>query len=216
MVNNWEKITSLDGVDFKKQVVLVAKQGEPTMFVGPRERLCEDSPVIKAMVEGDDATRTQADPTEIPDPEKGPAPTKLEEGTPVELEDVDGPTLELIMEYMKTHEARPAPRIPMPLRRPWADYVTEYQKSYVVGKLVNPANLVDNVRLFNVYNAAIFLEFEPLMHLCAAYIADLIKDKSVSQIRELLHITERHPPEIEAEMIKDFKELFPDHAAMFD
>ncbi len=64
---------------------------------------------------------------------------------------------------------------------------------------------MDNENLFNLTLAANYMDIKPLLDLCSAKIASLIKDKTVEQIRVNLDIVNDFSPEEEAKVREENK-----------
>jgi len=136
----------------------------------------------------------------------------------LEVEEVDAPTMQLIMDFLKQHETVPFRPIPKPIRKPWTEEVRGWDKSWVMETLTNKNDRNDNEKLFNVLNAATALQLEHLAHLTGTYVAHLMVGLTVTELRALLHVQEAdlHSPEFEQEMSAEFKKLFPEHARIFE
>ena len=77
-----------------------------------------------------------------------------------------------------------------------AELVQEFYANYVE---------VDKVILFEVMLAANYMDIKPLLELCCAGIARLIKGKSPEEIRTLFEITSEFTPEEEAQIREENK-----------
>lgn len=64
---------------------------------------------------------------------------------------------------------------------------------------------MNNDDLFNLTLAANYMDIKPLLDLCSAKIASLIKDKTVEQIRVNLDIVNDFSPEEEAKVREENK-----------
>lgn len=121
----------------------------------------------------------------------------------IEIPDVNGPTMTLIVEWLQKHE-EVAPKLPpQPLRNyDLAEVVGSWESEYmdrVYNKSYNG--------LFQFLNAANFLDISPLIELASAKTACLTKDLTPKEFKELFKIeedcTEEDIKKIEEEVLKE-------------
>lgn len=114
------------------------------------------------------------------------------------LQMINSKVLNLIIEFCSKHQVDPMPMIERPLRRPLrlpeADSDSEVEDEEPEGP-VNMNELVpewyadfidvDQQRLFELLNAAFYMEIEPLMNLTAAAVAIMFNGKNLGEMRNL-------------------------------
>lgn len=121
----------------------------------------------------------------------------------IEIPDVKGPTMALVVEWLKQHEESEPKLPPQPLRN--------YDISEVVGKWEDEyMNRVYNnsfKSLFELLEAANFLDISQLIELASAKTACLTKDLTPKEFKELFKIeedcTEEDIKKIEEEVLKE-------------
>jgi len=195
MTANYEPLENFDAVNWETQVVFVAGKEPKAAYAFPRDYLFECSASVKSQLEAQ---------TE----------DEIKEG--LLLPGVCGDTLAEVVKFVKYHETHPMRFLWTPLQRPWVELVGAWDRSYIQG-LMGPTP-ADYDRLVAVADAAINLELENLRDLTTSYFSTLLLDKPVSELRQLLKLTEadRYAPELEREMVDDFKTQFKGKAGLFD
>jgi S-phase kinase-associated protein 1 len=107
---------------------------------------------------------------------------------PLPLPDVNRKTMMKVLEFLEHHTKHAMPEIARPLRDAniavWLkDF--EWDKKYV--------DDMEDAELFDVTLAAKYLDCDPLLDLCAAKIASMIKGKTPQEIRKVFAIPEPTP-----------------------
>jgi hypothetical protein len=209
LAEDFQKVTELSEVDWDNQAVLAsstfqddeaAPAATESQYAVPRTFIADNLSAVHAMLTAHD----------MDDSEKE---------TPLVLDGVDAATLDAIIVFLKAHARARMRRIPAPLRTPWTDAVDEADQQYVAqlitagGPEASPTRMA---HFFRVMNAGIFVGCDDLVALLASYLASQVVDKSAKQLRGLLNVQDRHPPEVEAAMAKDFATFFPDKARLFE
>ncbi|ATZ80258.1 Skp1 domain-containing protein [Bodo saltans virus] len=97
------------------------------------------------------------------------------------LVDIDGKTLYIILLYMHYHVNNRAEPIQKPLLEPLKNLLNEWDNAYV-NKFIIP-NM-----LYKVSFASNYMKIDDLHSLCCAIYADLMKGKSVDEIRKIFDI----------------------------
>ncbi|KAJ9470567.1 SCF ubiquitin ligase complex protein SKP1a [Diplonema papillatum] len=167
-------------VDFSKCVVLQSNDQKPTEFVVEREA-AKMSGLIKDMLEDQDEEDQQ---TIIPIP------------------NVNGRTLEYVLEYCEHHwNNRPDP-IDKPLRGRIDDVISPWDRKFIWTDLIKGGDEKQHELLIEVIMAANFLNIKDLLDLTCATVASLLKGKTTEQIRALFNIDNDFTPE-EEEKIKE-------------
>ena len=89
---------------------------------------------------------------------------------------VDGYILWMIVDYLKYHKDVPPVEIEKPLREELSTIVGEWDASFID---------VDRDTLFDLVNAANYLDIKPLLDLTCAKIATILNGKSSDEIKEI-------------------------------
>lgn len=121
-----------------------------------------------------------------------------EEEKEIPLPNVKAATLAKVIEYCRHYIEEPMTEFEKPLKN--ADLYKLVQQFYA--KFIVEMN---NDDLFNLTLAANYMDIKPLLDLCSAKIASLIKDKTVEQIRVNLDIVNDFSPEEEAKVREENK-----------
>lgn len=125
-----------------------------------------------------------------------------EDDTEIPLPNLKYDVLAKIVEYMRNHEEVKTNTIPKPLNTDTLEnIVSDWDYSYITG--------MENTMLFEVMEGANYLDIGPLLEMCCAHTAVLIKNKSVEEIRELFNITDDFTEE-DRNKIKNELEWFND------
>ena len=128
------------------------------------------------------------------------------EESEIELPDIKGPVMKLILEWLQKHKDEEPKKPPQPLRTyDIKAMVGEWEDAYIE-KVYN--NSYDS--LFEFLNAVNFLDIPLLLQLGAAKTACLIKDYTPDEFKELFQIeedcTEEDVKKIEEEVLKEREE----------
>jgi len=173
-----EEITTHDGIDFSRYVVLQSNDNpKPIEFKVSREA-ARMSGLIKDMLEDQEGEAV------IPVP------------------NVSGRTLKYVLEYVEHHYNNRAEPIEKPLKTKIDDVICEWDKNYLFTDLVKNHDEKQHETLIDVIMAANFLNIKDLLDLTCACVASMIKGKSPDQIRALFNIENDFTPE-EEEKIKE-------------
>ena len=101
----------------------------------------------------------------------------------ITLDRIDGPTLELICEYLTLRDGKESAAIEAPIRSNClADFLVEADEA----KFIDTVDQCSRHLLYNLTRAADYLDIPCLLDLCCAKIASLIKGKPRSQLAQIL------------------------------
>ncbi len=115
----------------------------------------------------------------------------------IPLPNVKSSVLKKIIEYMKYHQDNPAREIEKPLKSAnMSEVVSQWDADFVD---------VDQEVLFELILAANYMDVKPLLDLCCAKVASMIKGKTPEQIRRTFNIVNDFTPEEEAAIIAENK-----------
>jgi len=115
----------------------------------------------------------------------------------IPLPNVKSAVLRKVVEYMKYHVDNPAREIEKPLKSAnMSEVVSQWDADFVD---------VDQEVLFELILAANYMDVKPLLDLCCAKVASMIKGKSPEQIRKTFNIVNDFTPEEEAAIIAENK-----------
>jgi S-phase kinase-associated protein 1 len=119
------------------------------------------------------------------------------EETDIPLPNVKASVLKKVVEYMRYHADNPAKEIEKPLKSAnMAEVVSQWDADFVD---------VDQELLFELILAANYMDIKPLLDLCCAKVASMIKGKTPEQIRKTFNIVNDFTPEEEAAVIAENK-----------
>ncbi len=143
--------------------------------------------------------KTEVADIELSELVKTMLPDKMDEGEDVEipLPKVSSEILKKVIDFCRYYRIDPMTEIEKPLTK------------NVMGELVQEwyATFVDvpQETLFDLIEAANYLDLRPLLDLTCATVGAMIKGKSPAQIRELFGITNDLSPEEEAQILEEQK-----------
>lgn len=116
-----------------------------------------------------------------------------EEETGFNVEVVSSSVLRKVIQYLEYHTTIPSKEVKKPLEhKNMVDLVGEFDADFIN---------VDKTIIFDLVEAANYMDIKPLMDLCFTKVASLIKGESVEKIRETLGIVNDWTVE-ESEQIK--------------
>lgn len=119
------------------------------------------------------------------------------EETDIPLPNVKSSVLKKVVEYMRYHADNPSKEIEKPLKSAnMAEVVSQWDADFVD---------VDQELLFELILAANYMDIKPLLDLCCAKVASMIKGKTPEQIRKTFNIVNDFTPEEEAAVIAENK-----------
>jgi len=173
------EVTSYDGIEWEKYIVLQSNDAKPVEYKVSREA-AKMSGLIKDMLDD----QSEAEQTVIPVP------------------NVSGRTLKYVVQYMEHHYDHPAAPVEKPLRGKIEDVISEWDKAFLFTDLVKDHDEKQHELLIDVIMAANFLNVKELLDLTSACVASMIKGKTTEQIRALFNIENDFTPE-EEEKIKE-------------
>jgi S-phase kinase-associated protein 1 len=105
-----------------------------------------------------------------------------EDARNVNIPDVKGPILGLVVEYMKHHKGTEPDIIPKPLRsKNMKDVVKDPWDAEFIDQVG-----VDRQKLYDLVLAANYMDVNALLHLGCAKVASIIKGQPLEKIKELL------------------------------
>ena len=172
-------ITSHDGVEWDKFIVLQSNDATPVEYKVSREA-AKMSGLIKDMLDD----QSEGEQAVIPVP------------------NVNGRTLKYVVQYMEHHHNQRAEPLEKPLRGKIEDVISEWDKQYLFTDLVKDHDEKQHELLIDVIMAANFLNVKELLDLTCACVASMIKGKTPEQIRALFNIENDFTPE-EEEKIRE-------------
>jgi S-phase kinase-associated protein 1 len=121
-----------------------------------------------------------------------------DDGVEVPLPNVSGEILEQVVQFLQYIKENPLDKIDKPLKSsnmsenvndPWYAKFTDKDQSII----------------FELILAANYLDIQPLLDLCCAKVASLIKGKTPEQIRRTFNIENDFTPEEEAQLLEENK-----------
>jgi len=119
------------------------------------------------------------------------------EAVDIPLPNVKASVLRKVVEYMRYHAENPAKEIEKPLKSAnMAEVVSPWDSEFVD---------VDQEVLFELILAANYMDVKPLLDLCCAKVASMIKGKTPEAIRKTFNIVNDFTPEEEAAIIAENK-----------
>jgi S-phase kinase-associated protein 1 len=173
------EITSHDGVEWDKYIVLQSNDPRPVEYKVSREA-AKMSGLIKDMLDD----QSEGDQTIIPVP------------------NVSGRTLKYVVAYIEHHHNQRADPLEKPLRGKIEDVISEWDRQFLFTDLVKDHDEKQHELLIDVIMAANFLNVKELLDLTCACVASMIKGKTPEQIRALFNIENDFTPE-EEEKIRE-------------
>merc|ERR1711970_801067 len=98
----------------------------------------------------------------------------------IQVKQVDGATLELIVKYLKHHNGKEPAEIPKPIRSVKMEKIVEdvWDAEFI--------NKQTKKTIFQIILGANYMDIKALLHLGCAKIATLIKGKSPEEIKKIL------------------------------
>eukprot|EP00760_Papus_ankaliazontas_P032039 PhM_4_TR5591/c0_g1_i2/m.86106/K03094/SKP1, CBF3D; S-phase kinase-associated protein 1 len=166
-------------VNWKTELVLQSNDAKPMEFKVSREA-AKMSGLIKDMLE---------DHAE-------------DENTVIPVPNVNGKTLQYVLEYIEYHVNNRADPIEKPLKGKIDDVICDWDKQFLYKDLVRGGDEKQHELLIDVIMAANFLNIKDLLDLTCATVASMIKGKTPEQIRALFNIENDFTPE-EEEKIRE-------------
>merc|ERR1711964_450627 len=102
------------------------------------------------------------------------------EKEPVEIKKVEGPILDLVVEYLKHHDGKVPAEIAKPIKSTKMEKVVEdaWDAEFI--------NKQSKAVVFQIILGANYMDIKSLLHLGCAKIATLIKGKSPEEIKKIL------------------------------
>merc|ERR1711900_135775 len=100
--------------------------------------------------------------------------------TEIEVKKVDGPTLKLIVAYLKRHNGKVPAEIAKPIKS------TKMEKIVEVPEDADFINKQTKKTIFNIILGSNYMDIKSLLHLGCAKMATLIKGKSPEEIKKIL------------------------------
>jgi len=115
----------------------------------------------------------------------------------IPVPNVKSAILRKVIDYMKYHVDNPAREIEKPLKSAnMSEVVSQWDADFVD---------IDQEVLFELILAANYMDVKPLLDLCCARVASMIKGKTPEQIRRTFNIVNDFTPEEEAAIIAENK-----------
>jgi S-phase kinase-associated protein 1 len=173
-----EEVTSHEGIDFSRFVVLQSNDNPKPIEYKVAKEAAKMSGLIKDMLEDQEGDAI------IPVP------------------NVSGRTLKLVLDYVVYHYNNRAEPIEKPLKTKIDDVICEWDKQFLFTDLVKNHDEKQHETLIDVIMAANFLNIKDLLDLTCACVASMIKGKTPEQIRALFNIENDFTPE-EEEKIRE-------------
>ena len=165
----------------EKIVILVTNDGK--RFSCPRDVMCSCVLISELLEDADDSQVI-----ELP------------------LPSVDHVALSCVYEFLdhKYHHTGAQKELERPLRTELKSLLDGWQWKFIEDSLLQGKGEKNNQVLFSVMNAANFLGIAPLVDLCGAAIANMIRNKSEQEILDLFDICEPFTRQQEDELCRDF------------
>lgn len=116
----------------------------------------------------------------------------------IPVPNVEGKTLEKVIEYCNYHYDKPIEEIEKPLKGDVNDYICEWDKKFLE---------MEQHVLIDVIMASNYLNIKSLLDLTCAKIASMIRGKSPQQIRDIFGIENDFTKEEEEQVIEENKWL---------
>ena len=110
---------------------------------------------------------------------------------------VDSSTMKKVIEFCEHYQVEAMSEIAKPIQ------TNDFSK--LVPEWYNEFTNIEYTLLFQIVEAANYMDIPPLMNLICAKIASMIKDKSIEQIRETFSIENDLTPEEEEKMKEEYK-----------
>jgi len=151
-------------------IVIESGNNSEHFFIIPRDKIIKHSGLIKSMVDDDDTPFLDV---------------------PIPYPEVNDKALTYVSYYI-THDNKST--VEQPLITAWVDCVNKWEIEYM-NALTN--NKQDNTFMYDVLNHAHYMDSRELILLCCSYIADIIKDHTPEEIRDILALESAHPPPTE-------------------
>jgi len=114
--------------------------------------------------------------------------------TPIPLPNVTGKILEKVIEYCKYHLANPTPATEEKKDEKRTDDIIPWDQDFAK---------VDQPTLFELIQAANYLDIKPLLDLGCKTVANMIKGKTPEEIRKTFNIKNDFTPEEEEQVRKE-------------
>lgn len=109
----------------------------------------------------------------------------------IPVPDTSSETLELVLEYMEHYVNRPVKTLERPLKHPIENLVDKWDLEFLHNKLHIDKG---HASLFEVMQAANFLNINGLLDLTCGCVANMIRGKNAEQIREMFKIENDFTP----------------------
>ena len=115
----------------------------------------------------------------------------------IPMPNVNGQTLQYVIEYMEHYAEAEPKELPKPLNAPIKEIIDKWDQNYVFTILIENDDEKQHEKLIDTVMAANFMNIEPLRELCCAVIAHMIKGKTPEEIRDIFNIENDFSPEEE-------------------
>ncbi|KAJ3101681.1 hypothetical protein HDU97_001222 [Phlyctochytrium planicorne] len=116
------------------------------------------------------------------------------EDQPIPLPNVSGPILSKVIEYATQHKDDPPPPPEEEMKPKSSEDIDEWDREFMT---------VDQGTLFEIILAANYLDMKNLLDLGCKTVANMIKGKSVEEIRKTFNIVNDFTPEEEEQIRKE-------------
>ncbi|KAJ1883354.1 hypothetical protein LPJ66_011039 [Kickxella alabastrina] len=127
---------------------------------------------------------------------------------PIPLPNVSGPILTKIIEYCM-HHRHDTSRRRQPPSQPALDTESDCRESAIEEAIAKMDDFdhefcrIDQGTLFDLLLAANFLDIQPLLDLTGYTVANMMKGKTVQEIRDTFHVRSDFTPEEEEQVMKE-------------
>jgi len=150
-----EEIQGLDD-DSGEKIITLVSSGDQPLTLQINKSWAMMSKLVSNIVEGDS------------------------EAMNIEVKQVDGPTLELIVDYLKHHQGKEPAEIAKPIRSVKMEKIVEdpWDAEFI--------NKLPKRQLFQLILGANYMDCKSLLHLGCAKVATMIKGKSPEEIKQIL------------------------------
>jgi len=149
-----EEIGGLD--DDENSIIKLVSSGDNPESLEVEKKFAMMSKLVSNIVEGD------------------------QDATEISVKQVDGPTLKLIVEYLKHHKGQEPAEIAKPIRSVKMEKIVEdpWDAQFI--------NQLPKRQLFQLILGANYMDCKSLLHLGCAKVATMIKGKSPEEIKQIL------------------------------
>ena len=152
---------------------------------------------VLLMGDGGDKLSTTLDKCVLSELITGMAEGHEEDIVEIRVPNVRSEVLNNVLEYLTYHADNRAPAIEKPLTRSLQEVLVEWDLKFVHRNYTH-------AYVFELMQAATYLTIRDMVELCSAVLAEMMKSKSVDEIRDMFGITNDFAPEEEELLRREF------------